>query len=122
MIKKNKKGFTLIELLAVVTILAVLFLYVTPKLSTLIKTGGKTEIELLEQKVIQAAREYADDNSNVYDNLISEGDVNYIYKEQLIESKLIEETEISKLDKFTSVKIELKSNDKIEYSIVYEES
>ena len=41
----KKKGFTLIELLAVIVVLGLTFLFVGPKLVSLIKEGNSTETE-----------------------------------------------------------------------------
>ena len=118
-IKKNR-AFTLIELLSVIVVLGVLFLYITPKLSSLIKMGGKTETELIEERVLRAAREYANDyNPSFYDRLINEGDTNYIFKSDLLKLGLIDNDEVSKLDNFVAVKGELLANDKIKYTVQY---
>ena len=112
----KKKGFTLIELLAVVVVLGLLFMFVTPKLSQLIKNGGKTETQLIEERVLFAAREYANNyDSSFYDRLVHEGDINYIYKSDLEKSGLLSELDVSRLDDFVGVKGELLNNDKIKY-------
>ena len=115
----KKKGFTLIELLSVVVILGVLFFFITPKINTLIKSGERKEIELIEERVLSAAKEYANENANFYDNLKNVGDSNYVYKSELLRQGLIDENEISKLDNFVRIKGELLENDKISYRIMY---
>ena len=43
----KKRGFTLVELLAVIVILGVVFLFIVPRLSTLIKKGEKNQKDIL---------------------------------------------------------------------------
>lgn len=45
----KKNGFTLVELLAVVIILALTFMFIAPKLSSLIKEGESTDKRLIEE-------------------------------------------------------------------------
>ena len=116
----KKKGFTLVELLAVVIILTLVFLFISPKLAELIKRGNNTETELIEKRVLNAAREYANTtNNDFYTRLVSAGDVNYIYKTDLINNGLIDADEAAKLDNFAGVKGELLADDSIRYTIQY---
>ena len=65
---KNRRGFTLIEVLSIVVILGVLVLFIAPRLSSLIKNGGKTEKEVMEAKILSAAKEYVNAyDRNIYD-------------------------------------------------------
>lgn len=45
----KKDGFTLVELLAVVIILAIISLFVMPKVADLIKSGNSTNTSIIEQ-------------------------------------------------------------------------
>lgn len=45
----KKDGFTLVELLAVVIILAIISLFVIPKVADLIKSGNSTNTSIIEQ-------------------------------------------------------------------------
>ena len=116
----NKKGFTLIELLAVIVILALTFLFVVPEISNLVKRGDDTTNKLNEERIISAAKEYTSNNNNLFNTMTNVGDTVYILKEDLLNSKLIDEKDISSLDNFVSVKCELLENDKIKYIVMYE--
>ena len=117
----KKKGFTLVELLAVVVILGVIFMFIVPRLSTLIKKGEKSERDILEERVLIAAKEYVSNNNrNFYDVLVNEGDYNYIYRTDLLKSGLVDENELKALgDNLVGVKGELLDNDKIKYTLTY---
>ena len=117
--RKYIKGFTLVELLTVVAILGMLFLFVTPKLSSLIKNGGKTEKEILEVKVIDAAKEYADENVNFYNSFVNIGDENYVNLQDLIDKGLVDKEDVEKLDEFSRIKGVLDENDSIKFTIEY---
>ena len=52
----RKNGFTLVELLAVVIILALTFMFIAPKLSSLIKEGENTDKRLIEEQIIDSAK------------------------------------------------------------------
>ena len=54
----KNKGFTLIELLSVVIILALTFMFVAPKMASLIKEGNNNEVRLIEQKALVSAKKY----------------------------------------------------------------
>ena len=115
-----KKGFTLVEIIAVVVILLVITLFATPVLKRLITNGNKTEREIIEERVLIAAKEYASSyNNSFYDKLVKTGDYNYIYKTDLLNSGLIDDEDIAMLDNFVGVKGELLSNDKIKYTLSY---
>ena len=121
MFMKNKRnGFTLMELLAVVVILGITFLFIMPSVTSLIGLGERREIELIEERVLFAAKEYVNNyDSTFYNSFYKEGDTNYVYKSDLINAGLIDENEISKLNTFAGVKGELLSNDRIRYTVEY---
>ena len=116
----NKNAFTLIELLSVIVIFAITFLIVVPSMNSLIGSSEKREIELIEERVLSAAKEYVNNfDGSFYKNFYKEGDTSYVYKSDLINAGLIDENEISKLNTFAGVKGELLSNDKIRYTVEY---
>ena len=116
----KKSGFTLIELLAVIVIFAISFLFVVPSINLLVKSGERREIELIEERVLTAAKEYVNNyDSSFYKNLYKEGDTFYINKSDLLNAGLIEESEVSRLNTFVGVKGELLKNDKIRYTVEY---
>jgi len=116
----KKNGFTLIELLAVIVIFALTFLFIVPEMTSLINRSDDTTKKLNEERIIAAAKEYVSNNNNLFDTMINAGDTVYILKEDLLNSKLIDEKDISSLDNFVSVKCELLENDKIKYIVMYE--
>jgi len=119
-LKKNKKGFTLVELLAVVVVLIVVIGFVTPTLSTFVKNGFKTQEDIVKDKVLIAAREYATSYDGYFLNsFVDVGDTSIIYKTSLLKAGLIDEDEISALDDFAGVKVELLDNDNMKYSLEY---
>ena len=117
----NKKGFTLIELLAVIVILALTFLFVIPEMTTIIKKGENTNKTLVEERIINAAKEYASNKNDFFNDMILVGDSKNISKEDLLNSSLITEDDIASLEDFAYVKCEIVENDKIKYTIIYEE-
>ena len=103
----KKKGFTLVELLAVIVILGVIFMFIVPRLSTLIKNGETKEKEVLEAKIINASKEYVSSyNRRLYDNLIDVGDYNYVCLNDLLDNKLINESDLNGLDEISGIKFE----------------
>ena len=117
---KNKNAFTLVELLSVIVILGITFIFVIPSLTELFTMGNKTETELIEEKVLSAAKEYVNKiDGTFYTKLYKEGDTNYIYKSDLINAGLITNEEISKLNTFAGVKGEVLKNDRIRYTVEY---
>lgn len=115
----KKNGFTLIELLAVVVILGLIFMFIAPKLSSLIKEGENTSIAIIEGKVIDSAKEYALSNKNFFDTFINVGDEKIVYKDDLLNSGLINSKDIEKLDDFVGVKVELLDEDEFNYVVMY---
>ena len=80
------------ELLAVVVILGITFLFIMPAVTSLIGIG---EIELIEERVLSAAKEYVNNyDSTFYNSFYKEGDTNYVYKSKLLESGLINEDNV----------------------------
>lgn len=116
---KNKNGFTLVELIAVIVIIVVIFLFAFPKISTLINEGENTNIKLVEERIIESAKEYAYNYSdNFFDTLKDEGDIKIITKEELLNSKLVSSSDIEQIEEMLGVKVELTENDQFVYTIV----
>ena len=91
----KKNGFTLIELLAVIVIFALTFLFIVPEMTNLIRRSEDTTNEFNEERIIAAAKEYASNNNNLFNTMINTGDTIYISKEDLLNSKLIDEKDVS---------------------------
>jgi len=95
-------------------------MFVLPKLVGLISDGEEKEIELIEERVLSAAKDYVNYiDGSFYTKLFKEGDTNYIYKTDLIKSGLLDKEEITRLDTFAGVKGELLEDDKIKYTVEY---
>ena len=117
---KSRDGFTLIELLAVVVILALTFMFIAPKMVSLINEGNNTNKKIFEEKMIDAAKEYVFSNNEEFLNtFVTEGDQKIIYESDLINSKLIDSKDIENIDDFLGVKVKLLPDDKFEYTVVY---
>ena len=111
----KKNAFTLIELLATVVILVVVFMIITPKLTRIVKDQETKQKELLKEKLISSAKEYANDyDKYFFDGIKKVGDSNTV----TIEVGLIDEDETKDFNEFYGVKVELKDNDRIEYTLV----
>ena len=82
----KKNGFTLIELIAVVSLIIVLSLLITPKINGIIKENRKKSYKEMERRLEEAANKYIIQN---YIDPASESIT--ITKEQLINSNLIGE-------------------------------
>ena len=118
----KKDGFTLVELLAVIIILAILYLFVMPKVTDLIKDGNKTDKYIIQNKIITAAKEYASNyDTSFLNDFINVGYSKYISKEDLINNKLLDENELDSIG-FFKVKVTLKEDNKLEYTISYDDS
>ena len=118
----KKKGFTLVELLAVIIILAILYLFVMPKVTDLIKNGNKTDEYIIQNKIITAAKEYTSNyDTRFLNDFINVGYSKYISKEDLINNKLLDENELDSIG-FFKVKVTLKEDNKLEYAISYDDS
>ena len=113
----NNKGFTLIELLAVVILLITISLFVMPKIVDVIKEGDKTKENITKNKIIEAAKEYVGEyNTTFLNDLVNVGDSKIIKKEDLLNSKLIDDKDLDELA-FTNIVVTLKENNKIGYLI-----
>jgi prepilin-type N-terminal cleavage/methylation domain len=113
----NNKGFTLIELLAVVILLITISLFVMPRIVDVIKEGDKTKENITKNKIIDAAKEYTSNyDTNFLNDLVNVGDSKIIKKEDLLNSKLIDDKDLDELA-FTNIVVTLKENNKIEYTL-----
>lgn len=113
----NNKGFTLIELLAVVILLITISLFVMPRIVDVIKDGDKTKENITKNKIIEAAKEYTSNyDTNFLNDLVNVGDSKIIKKEDLLNSKLIDDKDLDELA-FTNIVVTLKENNKIEYTL-----
>ncbi len=118
---KHKNGFTLVEIIAVVVILAVIMLFVTPKLKQLIDNGNNKQRMISEQRIISAAKDYATSYINDFlTGLVNIGDSNYVSISDLLNSGLIDEEDIEAFTNLTGVKGTLNPNDIIEYTLSYD--
>ena len=116
--KREKNAFTLVELLAVIVILGITFMFILPSLTGLVSNGNKTEKELIEERIISAAKEYVNNiDGTFFTQLYKEGDVNYINVSDLVNAGLIDEKELSNLGSVVRVKGEVLENYKIKYTI-----
>lgn len=113
----NNKGFTLVELLAVVILLITISLFVMPRIVDVIKDGDKTKEDIAKNKIIEAAKEYTSNyDTNFLNDLVNVGDSKIIKKEDLLNSKLIDDKDLDELA-FTNIVVTLKENNKIEYTL-----
>ena len=118
----NNKGFTLIELLAVVILLITISLFVMPRIVDVIKDGDKTKEDIAKNKIIESAKEYASNyDTRFLNDLVNAGYSKYISKEDLINNKLLDENEVESIG-FFKVKVTLKEDNKLEYTILYDDS
>lgn len=62
---KDKRGFTLVELLATIAILAILAVIATVSVESILNRGKNDAIEIQDELVEAAAKQYAVDNLNV---------------------------------------------------------
>ena len=115
---KKKKGFTLVELLAVVIILAIISLFVMPKVADLIKSGNSTNTSIIEQKLLTVARTYTNDyDTRFFNRFVNTGYASIITKDELIDAGLVTSDEVSLVEDFRGVRVELLDNNKIKYTI-----
>ena len=113
----NNKGFTFIELLAVVILVITISLFVMPRIVDVIKDGDKTKENITKNKIIEAAKEYTSNyDTNFLNDLVNVGDSKIIKKEDLLNSKLIDDKDLDELA-FTNIVVTLKENNKIEYTL-----
>ncbi|MBQ6282679.1 MAG: BspA family leucine-rich repeat surface protein [Bacilli bacterium] len=115
-----KKGFTLIELLSVIIILGVIFIFIFPKLSSLINRGKEVNIEIIKNKLVESAMEYTEKyNPRLSNKLIDEGDNYVVSGKRLVDSGLIEQDDIDSIENFSRVKCTLDENEKVNCEIMY---
>lgn len=116
----KEKGFTLIELIATVLILAIVFLYVTPKVIEVMNRADNNSIAIIEEKVIAAAKEYVIDYDKTFINRFQNlNDTDYININNLITAGLVDIDDANELGNNASVKVVLNENDVLEYSMYY---
>ena len=114
----KKDGFTLVELLAVVIILAIISLFVMPKVADLIKSGNSTNTSIIEQKLLAVARTYTNDyDTRFFNRFVNVGYASIITKDELIGAGLITSDEVALVEDFRGVRVELLDNNKIKYTI-----
>ena len=114
----KKDGFTLVELLAVVIILAIISLFVMPKVADLIKSGNSTNKSIIEQKLLAVARTYTNDyDTRFFNRFVNVGYASIITKDELIDAGLVTSDEVALIENFRGVRVELLDNNKIKYTI-----
>lgn len=114
----KKDGFTLVELLAVVIILAIISLFVMPKVADLIKSGNSTNKSIIEQKLLTVARTYTNDyDTRFFNRFVNVGYASIITKDELIDAGLVTKDEVALIENFRGVRVELLDNNKIKYTI-----
>lgn len=114
----KKDGFTLVELLAVVIILAIISLFVMPKVADLIKSGNSTNTSIIEQKLLTVARTYTNDyDTRFFNRFVNTGYASIITKDELIDAGLVTGDEVALVEDFRGVRVELLDNNKIKYTI-----
>ena len=114
----KKDGFTLVELLAVVIILAIISLFVMPKVADLINSGNSTNTSIIEQKLLAVARTYTNDyDTRFFNRFVYVGYASIITKDDLIDAGLVTSDEVALVEDFRGVRVELLDNNKIKYTI-----
>ena len=117
----KKKGFTLIEILSVIIILGVIFLFITPKISNLIKESKNLSKEINEVTIINSVKEYASSyEKDFYSSFLNVGDKGYILVSDIISKGNISKEEINDYGVADTdyVEVELIENDKFTYKFV----
>ena len=117
----KKKGFTLIEILSVIIILGVIFLFITPKISNLIKESRNLSKEINEVTIINSVKEYASSyEKDFYSSFLNVGDKGYILVSDIISKGNISKKEIEEYGVADTdyVEVELIENDKFTYKFV----
>ena len=116
-----KKGFTLIELLGVIVILGILVLVAFPPLLNQIKKSKNEINDATKALVIDAAKDYVEDNINNYDK--TNGNTYCINISTLTENNYLNENlkneNLDDIDTSKKVKLMYKNN-KFEYEITNE--
>ena len=116
-----KKGFTLIEILSVIIILGVIFLFITPKISNLIKESRNLSKEINEITIINSVKEYASAyEKEFFSSFLNVGDKGYILVSDIISKGNISKKEIEEYGVADTdyVEVELIENDKFIYKFV----
>ena len=116
-----KKGFTLIEILSVIIILGVIFLFITPKISNLIKESRNLSKEINEITIINSVKEYANAyEKDFYSSFLDVGDKGYILVSDIVSKGNITKEEINDYGVIESdyVEVELIDGDKFTYKFV----
>ena len=117
----KSKAFTLIELLGVIMILGILVLVVFPPVLNQIKKSKQEINESTRLLIIDAAKDYVDDNINDYDEM--NGNTYCIPITTLTENNYLNEKikdeNLNNLDISKKVKLVYKNNN-FEYEIVNE--
>jgi len=88
---KNNKAFTLVELLAVVAILTLIIVIITPKVFKQLKTAENVTDQEQINSLINTSKIYMNQNSNL---LPQENDIYVISLDELKESGLIQKSQI----------------------------
>lgn len=113
-----KKGFTLIELLGVIVILGVLILILFPNILNQVKKSKKVINSSLESLVIEASKDYYEDNIKNYQQI--EGITYCIEIDDLTEKNYLNEklkdADLNNIDTTRSVKVKY-TNNKYQYEI-----
>ena len=116
-----KKGFTLIEILSVIIILGIIFLFITPKISNLIKDSRNLSKEIEEITIINSVKEYANSyEKEFFSSFLNVGDKGYILVSDIISKGNISKKEIEEYGVADTdyVEVELIENDKFTYKFV----
>ena len=116
-----KKGFTLIEILSVIIILGIIFLFITPKISNLIKDSRNLSKEIEEITIINSVKEYASAyEKDFYSSFLDVGDKGYILVSDIVSKGNISKEEIEDYGVIDTdyVEVELVENDKFIYKFV----
>ncbi len=117
----KSKAFTLIELLGVIIILGILVLVVFPPVLNQIKKSKQEINESTRLLIIDAAKDYVDDNINDYDEINGNTyciDLNILVEKNYLNEKIKDEN-LNNLDISKKVKLVYKNNN-FEYEIVNE--
>lgn len=90
------------------------------KKSIILCSKVKEEVQNQEELILNLAKYYVNNIDNsFYSNLNEYGDVNYIYKSELLNSNIINEGHIDKLNDLIGIKGEFLSSNEIKYSVEY---
>lgn len=116
----KRNGFSLVELIATVVILCILFLFVAPRIVDVIKDNENQNKEIIETRVVEAAKEYVISYDRIFLNsFITVGYIDYISLSELVEAGLIKESDATELGNNASIKVELLADDKLSYTVYY---